>query len=81
MQKVVKPDNSSTTTVVQRLAEVRTRIARSVRDCDRDPRDVTLVCVSKTFDAEAIVPVLAAGRARVRREPGAGGAGQVAGAA
>ncbi len=48
-------------TVTGRLAEVRERIARAARDCDRDPNDVTLVCVSKTFEAEAIVPVLEAG--------------------
>ena len=46
---------------IERLDAVRVRIARAVRDCDRDPRAVTLVCVSKTFDAEAIVPVLEAG--------------------
>lgn len=43
-----------------RLAEVRTRLARAARDCGRDPVAVTLVCVSKTFDA-AILPVLEAG--------------------
>ena len=49
-------DNST-----HRLAEVRTRLARAARDSDREPASVTLVCVSKTFDAEAIVPVLEAG--------------------
>ena len=48
-------------TVQQRLADVRLRIARAAEDCDRDPADVTLVCVSKTFEAETIVPVLEAG--------------------
>ena len=43
------------------LAEVRERIVRAARDSDRDPADVTLVCVSKTFEAEAIVPALEAG--------------------
>ncbi len=46
---------------IERLDAVRLRIARAARDCDRDPAAVTLVCVSKTFDAEAIVPVLEAG--------------------
>ncbi len=46
---------------IERLDTVRVRIARAARDCDRDPGAVTLVCVSKTFDAEAIVPVLEAG--------------------
>ena len=45
----------------ERLAAVRTRIARSARDCGRDPATVTLVCVSKTFEADAIAPVLDAG--------------------
>ena len=44
-----------------RLAEVRERIARAARDCDRDPAEVTLVCVSKTFEAAAILPALEAG--------------------
>jgi PLP dependent protein len=46
---------------VARLAEVRERIARAVRDCGRAAEAVTLVCVSKTFGADAIRPVLAAG--------------------
>lgn len=33
----------------------------AAKDCGRDPGDVTLVCVSKTFGPEAITPVLAAG--------------------
>ena len=51
----------STTQTVRRLAEVRTRIVRAAGDCDRDPGGVTLVCVSKTFEPEAILPVLEAG--------------------
>ncbi|MGP0060410.1 MAG: YggS family pyridoxal phosphate-dependent enzyme [Beijerinckiaceae bacterium] len=43
------------------LSDVRRRIAQAAEDCGRDPKDVTLVCVSKTFDAAAIHPVLAAG--------------------
>ena len=45
----------------ERLAAVRLRVARAARDCGRDPAAVSLVCVSKTFPAEAIVPVLDAG--------------------
>ena len=48
-------------TMTGRLAEVRERIGRAARDCDRDPAAVTLVCVSKTFEADAILPVLEAG--------------------
>lgn len=47
--------------VVAHLAEIRARIARAARDGGRAPEDVTLVCVSKTFGAETIKPVLAAG--------------------
>ena len=46
---------------VQRLADVRLRIERAARDCAREPSSVTLVCVSKTFEADAIHPVLEAG--------------------
>ena len=43
------------------LVAVRDRIAQTARDCGRNPADITLVCVSKTFEAAAIRPVLAAG--------------------
>jgi pyridoxal phosphate enzyme (YggS family) len=46
---------------VERLHEVRDAIARAARDCERDPAEITLVAVSKTFPAEAIEPVLGAG--------------------
>jgi pyridoxal phosphate enzyme (YggS family) len=46
---------------VARLSDVRARIGRAARDAGRTPEAVTLVCVSKTFEAEAIVPVLEAG--------------------
>jgi hypothetical protein len=41
------------------LRDVRDRLARAADDCDRDPAGITLVCVSKTFPAEAIEPVTA----------------------
>jgi pyridoxal phosphate enzyme (YggS family) len=44
------------------LAQVRAEIARACRDAGRDPQSVTLVAVSKTFDADAIEPVIAAGQ-------------------
>jgi len=44
------------------LAAVRAEIARACRDASRDPATVTLVAVSKTFGAEAIEPVIAAGQ-------------------
>lgn len=47
---------------VQGLNEVRAAIRRAASDYDRDPAAVTLVAVSKTFPAEDIEPVLAAGQ-------------------
>ncbi len=44
------------------LEHVRSEIARACRDARRDPSEVTLVAVSKTFDADAIAPVIAAGQ-------------------
>jgi pyridoxal phosphate enzyme (YggS family) len=44
-----------------RLNEVRAAIVRAARDVGRDPDAITLIAVSKTFPAEAIEPVLAAG--------------------
>jgi pyridoxal phosphate enzyme (YggS family) len=46
---------------VARWRAVRDGIARAARDAERDPASVTLVAVSKTYPAEAIEPVLAAG--------------------
>lgn len=43
------------------LAEIRARIAMAAKDSDRAPGSVTLVCVTKTFGPEAILPVLEAG--------------------
>ena len=45
-----------------RLAEVGRRIAAACVAAGRDPAGVTLVAVSKTFAAEAIAPVIAAGQ-------------------
>ncbi len=44
------------------LAAVRDDIARACRDAGRDPAGVALVAVSKTHDAAAIEPVIAAGQ-------------------
>jgi PLP dependent protein len=44
------------------LEQVRAEIARACRDAGRDPATVTLVAVSKTFSAEVIEPVIAAGQ-------------------
>jgi pyridoxal phosphate enzyme (YggS family) len=44
------------------IEQVRIEIARACKDAGRDPAGVTLVAVSKTFAAEAIEPVIAAGQ-------------------
>ncbi|WP_230531692.1 YggS family pyridoxal phosphate-dependent enzyme [Microvirga roseola] len=46
---------------VEGLHEVQEGIRRAAADYGRDPSSITLVAVSKTFPAEAIEPVLAAG--------------------
>jgi pyridoxal phosphate enzyme (YggS family) len=45
-----------------RLAAVRTEIDAACRSAAREPGSVTLIAVSKTFDADAIEPVIAAGQ-------------------
>ncbi|TWB07237.1 YggS family pyridoxal phosphate-dependent enzyme [Bradyrhizobium stylosanthis] len=44
------------------LASVEAEIARACREARRDRASVTLIAVSKTFDADAITPVIAAGQ-------------------
>lgn len=44
------------------FASVEAGIVRACRDAHRERSSVTLVAVSKTFDAEAITPVIAAGQ-------------------
>lgn len=46
---------------MDRLAAVQARIAEAARVAQRLPADVTLIAVSKTFEAADIVPVLEAG--------------------
>ena len=45
-----------------RLAAVQERIAQAAREAGRDPADITLIAVSKTFGPEAIEPVIEAGQ-------------------
>jgi pyridoxal phosphate enzyme (YggS family) len=47
---------------VERLEAVRHAIGRAVKTAERPVGSVTLVAVSKTFDADAIRPVIAAGQ-------------------
>lgn len=48
--------------VADRLAEVRSAISVACRDAGRDPGAVRLVAVSKTFEAEHILPAIEAGQ-------------------
>ena len=50
----------NTATSSSGLAHVRAQIARACREANRDAAEVTLIAVSKTFDAAAIEPVIAA---------------------
>ena len=45
-----------------RLEDVRSRMRKAAAEASRKPEAVTLVAVSKTFDAEAIRPAIAAGQ-------------------
>src|SRR5579872_2625333 len=44
------------------LADVEAAIARACKEARRDRASVTLVAVSKTFEAPAILPVIKAGQ-------------------
>lgn len=46
----------------ERLKNVRETIAAAAREAGRDPATVTLIAVSKTFEASAIRPVIEAGQ-------------------
>ena len=50
------------TSVAQRLAEIRERIAAAARAAGRDGSEVTLVAVSKTFGGPAVEAAIAAGQ-------------------
>src|SRR5712691_5485845 len=51
-----------TTALESPLAKVRAEISRACAEVKRDPASVTLIAISKTFGAEAIEPVIAAGQ-------------------
>lgn len=48
-------------TIVDRLNAAKDAIALRARDCGRDPAAIALVCVTKTFPADAVIPLLEAG--------------------
>src|SRR5689334_18126268 len=49
-------------TIADRLAEIRERIASAARSAGRDPSSVRLVAVSKTLPIESIADAFAAGQ-------------------
>ena len=53
---------SNPTETARRLAEVSAKIRQAEAEAERPAGSVTLVAVSKTFDAEAIRPVIEAGQ-------------------
>jgi hypothetical protein len=59
--KILRQHEKPPATSLDRLALVRARIARAARDAGREPQEVTLVCVSKTFGPQDILPVIEAG--------------------
>jgi len=54
-------DDEARAGVLARLSDVRRRIDAAAEAAGRRPEEVTLVTITKTFAAEAIAPVLAAG--------------------
>jgi PLP dependent protein len=55
-------DANALTTTTGALARVQAEVAQACAEARRDPASVTLIAVSKTHQAEAIEPVIAAGQ-------------------
>ncbi|HMM14870.1 MAG TPA: YggS family pyridoxal phosphate-dependent enzyme [Parvibaculum sp.] len=62
MSNSLKDRQAESETPASRLAAIRARIDKAARAAGRDPREVTLVAVSKTFGAEDISPLIEAGQ-------------------
>jgi len=54
-------DDVDTAQIIENISLVRGKIEQAARRAGRDPKDVTLVAVSKTFPAEAITAAVGAG--------------------
>ena len=61
-ESVVNEPAVTSATARDRLSQVRAKIAEAARAAGRDPSEVRLVAVSKTFGPEAIMPVIEAGQ-------------------
>src|ERR1700752_5010282 len=55
-------NTADTLSSAESLARVREEVAAAYADAKRDPASVTLIAVSKTFAAESVKPVIAAGQ-------------------
>jgi pyridoxal phosphate enzyme (YggS family) len=58
----LKHPSTITTHLPSGLAAVEQDIARACKEARRDPASVTLIAVSKTFEADAITPVIETGQ-------------------
>lgn len=56
------PDTDMAAGAAERLAKVQANMAAAAREARRNPADVGLIAVSKTFDGPEILPVLQAGQ-------------------
>ena len=56
------PEIATADVTVAHLAEIEARIAAAAREAGRDPAEIRLIAVSKTFAAPEILPVLRAGQ-------------------
>lgn len=52
----------TTNNLTEALTDVRARVAAAAREANKDASDCAVIAVSKTFDADAIRPVLDAGQ-------------------
>lgn len=59
---VSPPEASSEASISDRLAAMYRRIAEAAAEASRNPADVTLIAVAKTFPTEAVAEALAAGQ-------------------
>ncbi|MFP4537215.1 MAG: YggS family pyridoxal phosphate-dependent enzyme [Dichotomicrobium sp.] len=57
-----RTETSSPESAAGRLREVYARIAAAAREAGRDPAQIHLVAVSKTFGEDAVIPVIEAGQ-------------------
>lgn len=62
MASLIAADMNEANEATERLAAVRDTIARACKAAGRKPDEIELIAVSKTFPAEAVEPLIAAGQ-------------------